>query len=81
MNVPLPAAPAFDDEGYTRNAFDEVIPGLVQGDTTFEPRQMFALGFDALFDLCGMGPRRRGSRSCRTCSSASTMFRGSRTRT
>ena len=44
---------AFDDEGYPVNPFDEVLPGLVQGDTTFDPRQMFRLGFDALFDLCG----------------------------
>jgi hypothetical protein len=45
--------PEFDDEGYPVNAFDEVIPGLVQGDTTYDPLQMLALGFDALVDLCG----------------------------
>jgi len=45
--------PAFDDEGYPVNAFDEVIPGLVQGDTTHDPLQMLVLEFDALVDLCG----------------------------
>jgi hypothetical protein len=51
--MPEPLEPEFDDMGYPLNPFDEVIPGLAQGDTTHEPRQMFALGFDALFDLCG----------------------------
>ena len=52
MNGRVPP-PAFDDEGYPVNACDEVVPGLVQGDTTFDPRQVFGLGYDALFDLCG----------------------------
>jgi hypothetical protein len=46
-------APEFDDEGYPVNAFDEVIPGLVQADTTYDPLQMVTLGFDVLVDLCG----------------------------
>lgn len=53
MSASLHGRPAFDDEGYPLNPFDEVIPGLVQGDTTFEPRQMLSFGYDALFDLCG----------------------------
>jgi hypothetical protein len=53
MNRTRTPTRAFDDEGYPVNPFDEVVPGLVQGDTTFDPRQMFRLGFDALYDLCG----------------------------
>jgi hypothetical protein len=53
MDMPSLQPPDLDEEGYPLNGFDDVIPGLAQADTTFDPRQMFALGFDALFDLCG----------------------------
>jgi hypothetical protein len=45
--------PSLDAEGYPLNGFDEVVPGLWQGDTTFDPWHVLALGYDALFDLCG----------------------------
>jgi hypothetical protein len=43
----------FDEEGYPVNGFDEVVPGLFQADTTYTPLELFEVGFDAVFDLCG----------------------------
>ena len=51
--TPIVGSPAVDDEGYPVNGFDEVVPGLVQADTTFTPTQLFDQGFDAVFDVCG----------------------------
>jgi protein-tyrosine phosphatase len=43
----------FDELGYPVNGYDEVVPGLFQADTTYSPLELFELGFDAVFDLCG----------------------------
>ena len=51
--TPIVGTPAIDDEGYPLNGFDEVVPGLAQADTTFTPMDLFAVGFDAVFDVCG----------------------------
>lgn len=49
-NSPMPP---FDDDGYSLLPYDEVVPGLFQADSSWLPPQLFALGFDAVFDLCG----------------------------
>ena len=49
----------FDELGYPVNGYDEVAPGLFQADTTYTPLELFELGFDAVFDLCGW-PRYEG---------------------
>lgn len=33
--------------------YSEVVPGLFQASSAYSPAEMFDLGFDALFDLCG----------------------------
>jgi hypothetical protein len=47
------SARRFDELGYPVNGFDEVVPGLFQADTRHTPLELFDLGFDAVFDLCG----------------------------
>jgi len=44
----------FDDDGYPVEPYAEVVPGLFQADTGLSPIQLFDLGFDAVFDLCGI---------------------------
>lgn len=47
----------FDEYGFPLNGVDEVVPGLYQADTTYTPLELFELGFDAIFDLCGWNRR------------------------
>jgi hypothetical protein len=44
----------FDEDGYPTDPYAEVVPGLFQADTTYTPPELFRLGFDAVFDLCGI---------------------------
>ena len=46
-------SPRFDTDGYPLDDYDEVIPGLSQASTALSPDELFAEGFDAIFDLCG----------------------------
>jgi hypothetical protein len=45
--------PRFDEYGYPIEPFTEIVPGLFQADSTCSPHDLFAHGFDAVFDLCG----------------------------
>ena len=44
----------FDEYGYPRTSFSEVVPGLFQANASYSPIQLFHQGFDAVFDLCGL---------------------------
>ena len=44
----------FIEGGYPAEPYSEVVPGLFQASTRYTPEEMFDLGFDALFDLCGI---------------------------
>jgi hypothetical protein len=43
-----------DENGHPTEPYAEVVPGLFQADTTYSPAELFAQGFDAVFDLCGI---------------------------
>ena len=45
--------PLFDEAGYPLEPYAEVTPGLFQSDSQWSPLQLFAQGFDAVFDLIG----------------------------
>jgi hypothetical protein len=45
---------SFDENGYPTDPYAEIVPGLFQADTTFSPQELFAQGFGAVFDLCGI---------------------------
>jgi hypothetical protein len=51
----------FVEGGYPAEPYAEVVPGLFQATTQYTPQEMFDLGFDALFDLCGIDRGNGGS--------------------
>jgi hypothetical protein len=44
----------FDEYGYPIESVTEIVPGLFQADSTCSPHELFAQGFDAVFDLSGI---------------------------
>jgi hypothetical protein len=51
--IPTSDEPSLDEDGYPLNPYDEVAPGLFQASTELTPEELFEVGFDAVFDLCG----------------------------